>query len=79
MLTVRATYDGKTSKVFPLEPVPPIDHPVPVAIVFLEDGPLTARRTDREWEVARLMRAERSTMEPLGCSVKELVEEGRDR
>jgi len=79
MLTVRATYDGRTSKVSPLEPFPRIDHTVPVAIVFLEEVPATARRTEREREVARLMRAERSAMEPLGSSIKELVEEGRDQ
>jgi hypothetical protein len=52
---------------------------VPVAIVFLEEVAPEADRRQYQVEVARRMRAARHTMPPLGVSVKELIETGRER
>lgn len=76
MLTIRATYDGQTFRPLPFEPLPEVEKEIPVAIVFLEDVP-TLRQDPQE--VARRMRAARERMQPLGVSVKDLVEEGRER
>jgi hypothetical protein len=79
MLTIRGVYDGKTFKVLPTEPLPEVHQEVPVAIIFLEDIPLEAQRSQDQIEVAARMRAAREAMLPLGISVKDLVEEGRER
>lgn len=79
MLTIRGVYDGKTFKALPTESVPPVDRGVPIAIVFLEDITADAQRRENQAEVAKRMRAARAAMMPLGRSVKDLVEEGRER
>jgi hypothetical protein len=79
MLTVRGIYDGKTFRVLPSERVPVVRRKVPVAIIFLEDVAAEERKRKRQVEVARRMRAARAAMEPLGMSVKDLVEAGRER
>jgi hypothetical protein len=79
MLTVRGTFDGKIFKALPGEPVPSVRREVPVAIIFLENVAVEARRRLRQVEIARRMRAARVAMEPLGVSVKDLVEAGRER
>jgi len=74
MLTLRGIYDGKTIRILPSEPVPPVHREVPVAIIFLEDI-LPQEQT----EIAKRMRNARDRMAPLGMSVKDLVEQGRER
>lgn len=79
MLTIRGIYDGKTFKVLPTEPLPNIQGEVPVAIIFLEDVSVEVQKRQHQIEVARQMRAAREAMPPLEMSVKDLVEEGRER
>ena len=79
MLTIRGVYDGKNFSVLPNEPVPQVQREVPVAIVFLEEIAPEAERRQHQAEVARRMRAARNVMPPLGVSVKELIEAGRER
>jgi hypothetical protein len=79
MLTIRGVYDGKTFKVLPTEPLPEVQQEVPVAIIFLEDIPIETQRRQDQIEIAERMRSAREAMPPLGISVKDLVEEGRER
>ena len=79
MLAIRGVYDGKTFSALPNEPVPRVQREVPVAIVFLDEVAPEADRRQHQEEVARRMRAARNTMPPLGVSVKELIETGRER
>jgi hypothetical protein len=79
MLAIRGVYDGKTFSALPHEPVPRVQHEVPVAIVFLEEVVPEVDRRQHQVEVARRMRAARNAMPPLGVSVKELIEAGRER
>lgn len=78
MLTIRGVYNGKTFSALPSEPLPRVKGEVPVAIVFLEEVPLEADRDRLQAEIAKRMRAARDAMLPLGVSVKELIEEGRE-
>ncbi len=78
MLTVRGTYDGKTFRVSPSEKLPKVTREVPVAIIFLEELPDDQRR-QIQMEAARRMRAIRESMPVLDVSIKDLIEEGRDR
>jgi hypothetical protein len=79
MLAIRGVYDGKTFSALPNEPVPQVQREVPVAIVFLEEVASEADRRQHQVGVARRMRAARNAMPPLGVSVKELIEAGRER
>ena len=79
MLAIRGVYDGKTFSALPNEPVPRVQREVPVAMVFLEEVAPEANRRQHQVEVAQRMRAARNTMPPLGVSVQELIEEGRER
>jgi hypothetical protein len=79
MLAIRGIYDGKTFSALPSEPLPRVQREVPVAIVFLEEVSLEVDRRQHQVEVARRMRAARDAMPPLGMSVKELIEAGRER
>jgi hypothetical protein len=79
MLAIRGVYDGKTFSALPNEPVPQVQRKVPVAIVFLEEVAPEVDRHQHQVEVARRMRAARNAMPPLGVSVKELIEAGRER
>jgi len=79
MLTIRGVFDGKTFSALPDERLPQVQKEVPVAIVFLKDVPLEDNERKREHEAARRMRAARDAMAPLGTSVKDLIEAGRDR
>jgi hypothetical protein len=74
MLAIRGTYDGKEIRPLATEALARVEHEVPVAIVFLEQG---NEDRDRALAAARRMRERRDAMEPLGCTVKELIEEGR--
>jgi hypothetical protein len=77
MLAIRGVYNGKTFSALPSEPLPLVEQEVPVAIVFLEE--VSPAEDRRQVEVARRMRAARDAMPPLGMSVKELIEAGRER
>ena len=79
MLTIRGIYDGKTFKVLPTEPLPNVQGEVPVAIIFLEDVSVETQKRLYQIEIARRMRAAREAMPPLEMSVKDLVEEERER
>ena len=50
-----------------------------MAIIFLEEVSLEADKRQHQAEIARRMRAARNAMPPLGISVKELIEAGRER
>jgi hypothetical protein len=79
MLAIRGIYDGKTFKILPTEPLPEVHGEVPIAIIFLRE--VSAEHGTRQHlaEVAKRMRGARDAMLPLGMSVKELVEAGRER
>jgi hypothetical protein len=79
MLTIRGVYNGKTFSPLHNEPVPQVQEEVPVAIVFLKEVSPEANGREREREAARRMRAARDAMTPLGTSVKDLIEAGRER
>jgi hypothetical protein len=79
MLAIRGVYNGKTFSALPSEPLPRVQRNVPVAIIFLEEVLPETDSRQHQIEVARRMRAARDTMPPLGVSVKELIEEGRER
>jgi hypothetical protein len=79
MLAIRGVYDGKTFSALPNEPLPRVQREVPVAIVFLEEVSPEAEKRQHQVEIARRMRAARDAMPPLGMSVKELIEAGRER
>jgi len=79
MLTIRGIYDGKTIRPLSDEPLPVVDREVPVAILFLEDVAVESNRRLLQGEAAGRMRAARDAMPPLKESVKELVEQGRER
>jgi hypothetical protein len=79
MLAIRGVYNGKTFRALPGEPVPRVQRDMPVAIIFLEEVSLEADTRQHQREVARRMRAARDAMSPLGISVKELIEAGRER
>lgn len=79
MLAIRGVYDGKTFSALPTEPLPRVQREIPVAIVFLEEVPLEADRRQLQVEIARRMRTARDAMPPLGISVQELIESGRER
>lgn len=79
MVTIRGTYDGKRFQALPTESVPSVDHEVPVAITFLEHVGGNGERRRHQAEIAKRMQAARKTMPVLKESVKELVEEGRER
>ncbi len=78
MYTIKATYDGQIFKPLATEVLPTVEGEISVAIVFLDGAKWETSRQDQR-EAARRMRAARDLMEPLGMSIKELVEEGRDR
>jgi hypothetical protein len=79
MLAIRGVYDGKIFSALPSEPLPQVQREVSVAIIFLEEVALGADQRQLQVEVARRMRAARDAMPPLGMSVKELIEAGRER
>lgn len=77
MLAIRGVYDGKTFRALENEVIPDIEGEVPVALLFLgETSEIVKARREM---AARNLRALRDRMEPLGCSVKDLIEEGRER
>ncbi len=78
MYTIKATYDGHLFKPLATEVLPSVEGEIPVAIVFLDDPKWNTLKQDQQ-EAAKRMRATRDKMEPLEVSIKELVEEGRDR
>ncbi len=78
MYTIKATYDGHLFKPLATEVLPSVEGEIPVAIVFLDDTSWKTLKQD-QLDAAARMRAVRDKMEPLDVSIKELVEEGRDR
>lgn len=76
MMTIRGIYDGKNIKPLPTEPLPEVDHEVPVAITFLEEMHPDGLQTQQQ--IARRMRTAREAMPILSESLKELVEAGRE-
>ncbi len=78
MYAIRGIYDGKQVKVLPSEPLPRVNREVMVAIIFWEDLRIDCSSRS-QYEIARRMRAARAAMPPLHMSVKDLVEDGRER
>jgi hypothetical protein len=79
MIAIRGIYNGKTFSALPGEPVPQVQRDMPVAIIFLEEVSLETDKRQHQREVAKRMRVARDAMPPLGMSVKELIEAGRER
>lgn len=79
MIAIRGDYNGKTFSPLPGEPLPQVERDIPVAIIFLEEVSPDADRHHHQEEIAHRMRAARDSMPPLGMTVKELIEAGRDR
>jgi hypothetical protein len=79
MIAIRGVYNGKTFSALPGEPLPQVQRDMPVAIIFLEEVSLEEDKRQHQVEVARRMRTARDAMPPLGMSVKELIEVGRER
>ena len=79
MIAIRATYDGKEFKPLPSESLPDVKTEVPVAIVFLETPINQDEKRQRQFEAAQRMLAARDAMRPFDVSVKDLIEEGRER
>jgi hypothetical protein len=79
MIAIRGVYNGKTFSALPAEPLPHVQRDMPVAIIFLEEVSLEEDKRQHQVEVARRMRTARDAMPPLGMSVKELIEAGRER
>lgn len=79
MIAVQATYDGKEFRPLPSESFPCVKNETPVTIVFSEEtgSGKSAELTQRE--IFEAMWAARSKMEPLGMSIREMIEEGRER
>ena len=78
MLTMQGVYDGKTFSALPSEPLPQGQGKVPVAIAFLEEVSLADDGGQRQVDVAKRMHAVRDAMPPLGVSVREIIETGRE-
>ena len=78
MLAIKGIYDGKTIRPLATETLPEVEGEVPVLITFPGVKDAEAERRQRI-ETAERMVAERDAIEPLGCSVKDLIEEGRYR
>lgn len=79
MLAIRGTYNGKVFTTLPTENLPRVEQEVPVAMIFLEDATPQTDPCQQQAEIARRMKAAREAMPPLGVSITELIEEGRDR
>lgn len=78
MLTIKAIYDGHTFKPLATEMLPEVEREIPVAIVFLDDAAWAANEIAQR-EAALKLRAIRDRMPVLDVSIKDMVEEGRDR
>ena len=78
MVAVKAIYDGKGFKPVSSEAFPTVEKEVPVAIIFLETA-ATKPPEKSQREIAEEMWAARAKMQPLGMSIPEMIEEGRER
>lgn len=79
MVAVQATYDGKEFKPLLSESFPSVEKEVPVTIVFPE-GVASENLTEKsQQELIEEMWAARAKMQPLGMSIPEMIEEGRER
>ncbi len=87
MVAVQATFDGKEFKPVSAEAFPEVKTEVPVAIVFLDEtvtatppkAPKVEIAKESLQEIFLRMRAARDAMPPLGLSIPEMIEEGRER
>jgi hypothetical protein len=79
ILAIRGVDNAKTFSALPSDLLPQVQWDVPVAIIFLEEVSLEEEKRQHQVEVARRMRAAGDAMPPLGMSVKELIEAGRER
>ncbi|HMV48777.1 MAG TPA: hypothetical protein PLD20_19060 [Blastocatellia bacterium] len=79
MIAVRATYDGKSFKPLDAESLPKVEEEVPVTILFpdTQDSAKPVEMSQRE--IIEAMWAARAKMQPLGMSIPEMIEEGRER
>ena len=78
MIAIRGVYDGKSFRALPGEVLPAVEGEVPVEILFVEEDQIQFSSKTQLRKVIEEMREARSKMAPLGCSIKELIEEGRD-
>ena len=79
MIAVQGVFDGKQFHALERDRLPPVTSPVPVAILFLDSPPSPNSQKARQQAAVARMRERRATTQPLGMSVKDLVEAGRDR
>lgn len=78
MIAVQATYDGKSFKPLTSESLPEVSEETPVTILFPD--PSAAKPAERSpREIIEAMWAARAKMQPLGMSIPEMIEEGRER
>lgn len=77
MVTIRGVYDGHNIRPLPAEKLPEVAGEIPVLITFMQEE--TNGHTEDRHEIARRMRAIREAMPPLGISLVELIEDGRER
>lgn len=79
MIAVQATYDGKEFKPLLEEPFPEVEKEVSVTIVFGDEVVSEQQAERSQREIFEEMWAARSKMQPLGMSIREMIEEGRER
>ena len=79
MIAVQATYDGKEFKPLLEEPFPKVEKEVSVTIVFGDEVVSEQQAESSQREIFEEMWAARSKMQPLGMSIREMIEEGRER
>jgi len=79
MIAVQATYDGKEFKPLPSESFPNVEKEISVTIVFGEEAVSEKRAERSQREIFEEMWDARAKMEPLGMSIRDMIEEGRER
>lgn len=79
MIAIQATYDGKNFKPLPSEKLPEVNEEVAVTILFPESAVSAKKAEKSQQEIIREMWAARAQIQPLGISIPEMIEEGRER
>lgn len=79
MIAIQATYDGKNFKPLPSEKLPEVNEEVSVTILIPESAVSAKKSEKSQREIIRDMWAARARIQPLGISIPEMIEEGRER
>ncbi len=79
MQAVRALYDGTRLRPLPMERLPVVETEIPVIVIFdevaNEEQPMLSQRR----EALERLRTARTLTLPLDNSLREMIEDGRDR